>query len=165
MLVCVLFLILIGFSCNRYAKTTDPVLVAIDSFIKTKPDSALRILETIDPLIDLDNYNRSFYYIQLTEAKSTTAQSLLPSDSLIDWTISYLDDKKDKALKIRVYILKGRICTELEEKEEAILIYQKALDIIDNKEEESFYETLSKIYDDLAQLQRSIYVTRLSFKY
>ncbi len=64
----------------------------------------------------------------------------------------YLDDKKDKALKAKAYLLKGRILTELEEKEEAILTYQKALDLLENKEEESFYETLSKIYDDLGRI-------------
>jgi tetratricopeptide (TPR) repeat protein len=136
-------------SCGK-SNEIDPVLPEIEALIETQPDSALVLLEAMQPYHSVGQRNQAYYYVLLTEAKYKNRASLLSCDSLIDIALNVLNKKTDKELLAKAWLCKGRIWRELKEPENAIQSYYKALHLLDN--EKGYTETVSKIYYNLGDM-------------
>jgi tetratricopeptide (TPR) repeat protein len=144
-----LFAVLLLFACAKPSES-DLVLPEIEALIETQPDSALVLLEAMQPYHSKGQRNQAYYYLILTEAKYKNRASLLPCDSLIDFALNSLSKKTDKELLAKAWLCKGRIWRELKEPENTIQSYYKALHLLDN--EKRYTETVSKIYYNLGDM-------------
>ena len=147
-LLCFLFL----FACTD-PKEINPLLIEVENQLENNLDSASSILESIH-IENIDTYNKAHYYLLLIKVKEKNKESLLSEDPHLDWILEHIDDKK---LAAKAMIYKGKIWSELEELEEAVLWYQKAVEILE--EERTDDENLSIGYIDLGKifLNQSLY--------
>jgi hypothetical protein len=144
-----LFLLLALSSCS-HQKATDRILSEIEDLIEYKPDSALILLETLYPYDKMGKLNQAYYNILLTEAKHRNESSLLACDSLITFTIDFLNNKSNKLLLTKALICKAYIKEELRESENAVQLYHDALELLNNDEE--YVGITSKIHYNLGNI-------------
>ncbi|MDR0799730.1 MAG: hypothetical protein LBN18_08230 [Dysgonamonadaceae bacterium] len=147
LLIPFLLVFLLFFACADERKVNDALLAA-ENLLLQQSDSALQMLDSLSPE-SMNNYNKAYYYLLLTEARDKNKQSLLHSDSLLDWTLGYLNPETDRLLTIKTLRYKGKVWAELQEPDIAVAWFQKALDLIDEKKD---YEILSDIYTDIGNL-------------
>jgi tetratricopeptide (TPR) repeat protein len=129
-------------------KEISSLLTEAENLLENNPDSALFVLKNMNPE-EMNLYNQAYYYLLLTEARDRNGESLLPSDSLLNYALGYLDDKHDKYLIAKAMHYKGKVWTELNELDEAVSWYQKAIDQFD---ETRYYDILPTIYIDLGKI-------------
>ena len=138
---CFLFL----FACTE-KNEINPLLVETESLLADNPDSALYVLKNIH-FKKTDQYNLAYYYLLLIEAREINEESLLSCNLLLDWMLECIDDK-DLIAKAMIY--KGKVCMELNQLEETVLWYQKAIDILE--ETGHNYKILSSAYIELGKI-------------
>jgi tetratricopeptide (TPR) repeat protein len=141
--------ILFALGCTKSRKVT-PVLSDIEKSMVNNFDSAWAMLDTLN-FKTVDPYNKSYYYLLLTEGKYRNDSSLLASDTLMDFALANLDKKKDKLLTAKALLFKARIQSELNNTQEAIRYYDDAQAILKKNNIEQ-RKILSIIYDDLGKL-------------
>jgi tetratricopeptide (TPR) repeat protein len=154
-------------SCSEFAtKALDSNLAKAENIMKSYPDSAVMLLEKMDPLKNFNNYNTAYYYLLLTEARMKNKESLLPSDTLVDWVITHLNSKKDMRLKAKAWLYKGKIMMDLKEPDEALKCYQNAWDLLDKNDSMRFdvnidvgnIYTEKGLYEDALNIYYSSYL-------
>lgn len=105
----------------------DTRLTAADSLLKLDVDSALTLLEAINPGSLGNEADRAYHALLLTEARY---RCYIPatSDSLINLALDYYERHGEEREKLtRAYIYKGAVMEELGENREAMQHYKRAL--------------------------------------
>lgn len=147
-------LTIILYGCQH--RHLDERLKEIDKLIPVNSDKALSELDILAYLDELDEYNRAYYYVLLTELKDKKDQKLLPLDSSINNALRELIHSDDSRLFARALISKGKIWEELESPLEALKCYQRALELSQSKDFDlltSAYACIGNIYVDQALLE------------
>lgn len=123
----VYILILLGgllSGCSR--QRHDPILERIDRLANINPDSAKRLLDSIDPktLKSPDRYYRDFLSVKVND------KIYVPhvSDSLIMGFVNYAKRNESPATIDEAYYYAGRVYNDLNDYPNALRYYQKALD-------------------------------------
>ena len=105
----------------------DGRLTAADSLIKLDVDSALTLLEAINPASLGSEADQAYHALLLTEARY---RCYIPatSDSLINVALDYYERHGEEREKLtRAYVYKGAVMEELGENREAMQHYKRAL--------------------------------------
>lgn len=104
----------------------DMRLVRADSLMNEHPDSALLILENIDPLHLKNKANHAYYALLLTQArdKNFVVQT---DDSLIQTAVRYYDGIKDNKMQAKAYYYWGSVYRDMNQCGEAIKKYLVAI--------------------------------------
>ncbi|MDR0799727.1 MAG: tetratricopeptide repeat protein, partial [Dysgonamonadaceae bacterium] len=130
--------------------TVDPRLSIYEHLLPEQPDSIYSVLAQF-PVADLDNYNRAYYYVLLTEACEKTEQSLLSSDSALTWALSSRDIRTDTHLWSKILFYKGKIEQKLNDPKAAVVSYHQAMEV-SGKTDPAFladiYSQLGNVYVD-----------------
>lgn len=164
-LFAVLFLSIGFFSCSRY--TPEDILDQVGSFIETKPDSALILLESIESPESLSEKDYARYGLLLIKAHKLNKISIT-DDIFITYIINYYE--KDPCDDLgRSYFYAGQVFEEQGKYKEAESYYLKAIDF----EGEHTYKLkpysayfLADIYDDnLKDYDKAIYYYKLALEY
>lgn len=116
--------------------------------METNPDSALHILQHMQPNQTLTDADRALYGILLFQALEKNNKPLKP-DSVINFSINYYKEKNDKPHLAIVYFYKARLYKRAQRYDDATLLYLKALDLIQNNKD---YILLGRIYSDLGDI-------------
>lgn len=119
-----------------------------EKMLDSKPDSALFILEHINPRNLKFDSNRALYGLLLYQALDKNEKPLV-ADSLIDLSTKYYLRKHDNLHLAFCYFYKARILKNNQRYDIASSLYMKALDCLPNKRE---YELLGKIYADMGDV-------------
>ena len=114
----------------------------------TNPDSALHILQKIQPAQNLSDADRALYGILLFQALDKSNKLLQP-DSVINFSVNFFQEKNDKPNLALSYYYKSRLYKKAQRYDNATLLYLKALDLIQNSKE---YMLLGKIYSDMGDI-------------
>ena len=122
------------------------LLKEVENLLENYPDSALSILKNIH-LEEISNNDQAYYYLLLVEIKNNNKESLLSENSHLDWILEHIDDKN---LVSKAMIHKGKIWSELDDLREAVIWYQKAIDLLEEKETNN--EILSEAYISLGKI-------------
>lgn len=123
-------------------------LLYIDDLLKTKPDSALKFLETkgVDSYTsDLDKAFYGLLYYTALDKNDKLAQN----DYLIDFSINYFHERNQKKELARSYYYKARYLKKNQKFEDATKYYFKSLDLLKNSHDDYY---LGKIYADLGSI-------------
>lgn len=98
-------LLALSYGCNSRA---DALLERANSLMREHPDSALTIIESIDPDRLSDDEDKAFYALLMTEARYYTGPDQT-EDSLINIAASYYHLRDNNPLRARAYYQKGMI--------------------------------------------------------
>jgi len=104
-----------------------------ESLIETAPDSALHILQHLTPDKYTSDESRALYGLLMIQALDKKLLPLKP-DSLLDFSIAYYQEHPDKDRLATCYLYKGQIFKYAFRYEDAISWYLRALDVLENKD-------------------------------
>lgn len=119
-----------------------------EQMMETNPDSALYILQHMEQTHKLTDSNRALYGILLFQALDKNNKPLGP-DSVINFSVRYYEETKDKEQLARGYYYKAKLYKRAQQFDQATMLYLKALD---NSKEKKQYALLGKIYSDLGDI-------------
>lgn len=126
----------------------DMRLVRADSLMNEHPDSALLILENIDPLHLKNKANHAYYALLLTQArdKNFVVQT---DDSLIQTAVRYYDGIKDNKMQAKAYYYWGSVYRDMNQCGEAIKKYLVAITYAKELEDKKL---LGVLYNNIGYL-------------
>jgi len=119
-----------------------------ERIIDTHPDSALYILQHLNPDIYKSSSNRALYGLLLYHALERNDRNIQP-DSVIDFSINYYQNQNDKIHLAGCYLYKGYMLKRMQCYDDASILYLKAIDCLKNQNE---YALLGKIYSDIGDI-------------
>ena len=122
-------------------------LAQADSLMDTRPDSALTLLQDIEPQTLGSDKLKARYALLLARARNKCYEPLLPCDSLLDFALQYY--KRPSPARAMALLYKGRLLDEMQQTEAATRTLQEALSIIRKYPEET--ETQKHILSTLGK--------------
>lgn len=137
--------------CHNKAQRA--VLIAADSLLNSAPDSALNLVETLDPA-DLSTDNQAYYALLKTAAEYKCYEPFT-SDSLINIAVQYYKNRsQDQDLFARSLSYRAVVLAEMGLLAEAVHFLKKAEELTD----QSDYFTLGWLNVRLGELYQMTYV-------
>ena len=119
-----------------------------ERIMDTHPDSALFILQHLNPEIYKSPSTRALYGLLLYQTLERNDRNIQP-DSIIDFSIKYYQNQNDKVNLAGCYFYKGYMFKHMQCYDDASVLYLKALDCLKNKKE---YILKGKIYSDMGDI-------------
>ncbi|MDD3321190.1 MAG: hypothetical protein PHS59_07085 [Paludibacter sp.] len=123
-------------------------LTVAEELLKTKPDSALKLLQNIHPESLKNESNKALYGLLLYKALDKNNE-VINSDSLINFSMKYYDKENEGHELAICYYYKARFFKKVQRFDNATNYYILALDIL--KQSDDFYY-IAKIYSDLGDI-------------
>lgn len=147
--ICSCVTLLAFYSCRQDSLSTLPALEKAEALMEEHPDSSLAILQNVNSPENLSDGQYATWCLLLTEAKDKTF-GIHTSDSLISVAANYFEKQKDIERKAKVWYYMGRVNQDMEQYQDAVRYYQKAITYADksmlNKQLMLIYNHLSNIY-------------------
>lgn len=120
-----------------------------EQIMETSPDSALHLLQHMQPVQTMSDANRALYGLLYFEALDKNNKPLQP-DSLISFSLNYYQSHNKKNYLAKCYYFKAKIYKSAQSFDNATNLYLKALDLINDTREN--YLLLGKIYSDMGDI-------------
>lgn len=139
------FLILLMASCSFSPNE----LKLAERIMETSPDSALHILQHMQPKNILTDENKAMYGLLYFQALEKTNKPLKP-DSLIKFSTNYYLTHSDNTHLAACYYYHAKMLKIAQRLDDAALFYLKAMDLLQNKKEN--YILLGQIYSDMGDI-------------
>ncbi len=150
--------ILITTSCSR---TNDRLLQA-EQLIETAPDSAMTILQKFNynSLTDKEKALYGLLYVQVRDKKYL----VLEPDSFLNYSLRYFEDKHNDHERLGAcYLYKGRSLKYAQHYEKAVNYYLKALDVLNNSNNNTHLGKLNFDLGVIYNIQREYDLSRAKF--
>lgn len=153
--------LLLAASCTPQ-HNLNALLMQADSLIEEHPDSALRILESINPEQLHTQPNRAFYALLLTQARDKN-YIVQTDDSLIQTAVQYYDSIGDALLQAKAYYYKGSVYRDANQSGKAIKEYLTAIGFAEKANDKKLlgliYNNAGYLYykQDLLEQANAIY--------
>ena len=96
------------FSCTQRNKEAGKIFIQVENLVEQNPDSALKLLESIEFPENLNAKNYADYLLLYIQSKDKAAMSIA-EDSLIHIPVSYFVHKKDIPKIALAYFYSGRV--------------------------------------------------------
>ena len=141
-------MLLTGCSGDGYT----PELLAIDSIINEKPDSALRLLDSLGTEARSWSKSQRMRHSLLTMKAQNKAYVPFTSDSLANDLVSYYDRHGTPNDRLLAHYLLGCVYRDLGEAPHAVDCYLDAISQVDTTATDCDYNTLTVAYSQLAKL-------------
>ena len=138
----------------------DRLLKEAERIIENYPDSALRLLESLDTKRS-DRNQRALHDLLLTEA-SYKLYKPIANDSLISSAIVFFEQENDRVHLANAYYYKGVVLYDLGAKEEAVVCLKKAEGLAESLDDELLR---NKIYENLAYINLKSSNKELALRY
>jgi len=143
-----LALLLLFFSCDRKNRAAEKIFIQAEHLMEQSPDSALKLLESIEFPEDLNPKNYANYLLLYIESKDKSDISIA-GDTLIHIPVSYFLQKKDIPKIALAYFYSGRVNYQQKENEKAMRDLLLAKDYAEKSGNNGL---LGLIYSDLGIL-------------
>lgn len=125
-----------------------PELVHAEKIMEDKPDSALLLLEKMQPIDNVSDRERAIYFLLLTQAQDKNYITHT-TDSLIQIAANYFESHNDVERTTLAYYYLGRVYSDMQDGLQAQECYLKAMEL---GEKIPNYQLLIKIYNSLGRL-------------
>ncbi len=139
-------MLLTGCSGNGYT----PELLAIDSIINEKPDSALRLLDSLGTEARSWSKSQRMRHSLLTLKAQNKADVTFTSDSIAKVLVDYFDSHGTTNERMQAHYLLGRAYSDMGEAPRAVSSYQDAIDAADTTAIDCDFYTLDCVYSQMA---------------
>ena len=127
-------------------------LVEADRLLLTNPDSAYAVLAAHEPELDRqDKATQMKHRLLMADAQNKCFRQM-PSEEEFEPVVNYYDRRGTNNERMRAYYLHGRICHDKEEVADAVLSYERAMEIADTTKKDCDYNTLFRVYGQMASL-------------
>ena len=126
-----------------------PQLVAVDSILKSRPDSSLKQLKRMD--VPQSRADRMYYYLLLADA-ANKCYDTLPSDSILQEVADFYDTHGTPNERLRAHYLLGCVYRDLGEAPQALDCYHDAVECADTAAKNCDFRTLMSVYGQMAEL-------------
>ena len=126
----------------------NPQLVAADSLLLSRPDSALSLLRSMSFSSTPD---RMYYYLLLADA-ANKCYDTLPSDSILQEVADFYDRHGSANEQVRAHYLLGCVYRDLGEAPQALDCYHTAIDCADTTAKNCDYRLLMSVYGQMAYI-------------
>ena len=131
-----------------------PQLVAMDSLLLSRPDSALTLLRGMS---FTDKADRMYHYLLLADA-CNKCYDTLPSDTILQEVTDYYDRHGTPNEQVRAHYLLGCAYRDMGEAPMALQCYQQAIECADTISEDCNYAILCRIHAQAAGLFKEQYM-------
>ena len=139
-------MLLTGCSGDGYT----PELLAIDSIINEKPDSALRLLDSLGTEARSWSKSQRMRHSLLTLKAQNKADVTFTSDSIAKVLVDYFDSHGTTNERMQAHYLLGRAYSDMGEAPRAVSSYQDAIDAADTTAIDCDFYTLDCVYSQMA---------------
>ena len=132
------------------------VMAKADSLMRTRPDSALKLLYSLTPEgkpFPLGEGWGEAYYLLLLDAQNK-CDTVFRSDTLQRALVSYYDRHGTPNERMRAYYLLGRACHDMGEVPKALDSYLTAISVADTTSADCDYYHLCRVYGQMAEIFR-----------
>ncbi|MDD4968087.1 MAG: hypothetical protein PHT07_01515 [Paludibacter sp.] len=133
-----------------------------ERLMETAPDSALHILQHLTPDKYKSDSKRALYGLLMIKALDKKILPLKP-DSLLDFSINYYQNHTGHDRLATCYFYKGRSYKNNFQYEKAIGCYLKALDVLENKDNNLLLGRVNSDLGDIYVLQKDYLQARQKF--
>ena len=147
-----LLLILTGCSEDGYT----PELRALDSLMNEKPDSALRLLDSLGSETASWSKSQRMRHSLLTMKAQNKAGVIFSSDSLAKELVNYFDVHGSTNEQMQAHYLLGRAYSDMGEAPQAINSFLDAIETADTTAVDFDFYTLSCVYSQMADLYHQL---------
>ena len=127
-----------------------PELLAIDSIINEKPDSALRLLDSLGTEARSWSKSQRMRHSLLTLKAQNKADVTFTSDSIAKVLVDYFDSHGTTNERMQAHYLLGRAYSDMGEAPRAVSSYQDAIDAADTTAIDCDFYTLDCVYSQMA---------------
>ena len=146
-------------SCDRFAKY-EAMLYPIDSVAQERPDSALRLLEALEPrIVDAPERVKAYYGLMKTKYMLKSG-ARFTSDSAIRAVAGYYDRHGDDNHRMFSKLLLGCVNRSMGDNTEAMLNLEAAAASADTTWADCLYAVLGQVYAHLSQVYLDEYMPR-----
>ena len=150
----VLGLMMLTAGCTHTSR--EPRLVAVDSMLATRPDSALALLRqdlrsSFGEAESSSEADRMYYYLLLADA-CNKCYDTLPSDSVMHLVADFYDANGTPNEQVRAHYLLGCVYRDLGEAPQALDCYHTALDRADTTASDCNFRLLMSVYGQMANI-------------
>ena len=146
-------------SCDRFAKY-EAMLYPIDSVAQERPDSALRLLEALEPrMVDAPERVKAYYGLMKTKYMLKSG-ARFTSDSAIRAVAGYYDRHGDDNHRMLSKLLLGCVNRSMGDNTEAMLNLEAAAASADTTSADCLYAVLGQVYAHLSQVYLDEYMPR-----
>ena len=139
-------MLLTGCSGDGYT----PELLAIDSILNEKPDSALRLLDSLGTEARSWSKSQRMRHSLLTMKAQNKADVTFTSDSIAKVLVDYFDSHGTTNERMQAHYLLGRAYSDMGEAPRAVSSYQDAIDAADTTAIDCDFYTLDCVYSQMA---------------
>ena len=156
-------LLLIAFclmsACNDIS-SEQSMLDTAESLLDTHADSARSLLDSIRPQVEQKNVRRlTMRYRLLMASALNKTYGQLPSDTAFSEVVRYYDHHGNSNERMRAHYLLGCIYRDMGEAPQAIQCYQDATEYADTLRANCDYNTLFRIYAQMADVYAKQFLT------
>ena len=146
-------------SCDRFAKY-EAMLYPIDSVAQERPDSALRLLEALEPrIVDAPERVKAYYGLMKTKYMLKSG-ARFTSDSTIRAVEKFYDRHGDDNHRMLSKLLLGCVNRSMGDNTEAMLNLEAAAASADTTSADCLYAVLGQVYAHLSQVYLDEYMPR-----
>lgn len=135
--------------CSRNPKA-DALLYSAEELIGTNPDTALKVLDSID-VESLTKRQQMRYHLNHALAQNRT-YTPFTSDSIMKEVVEYYDDHGTPNEQMLANYLMGRVYADMDNPMVALEYFHNAVERADTASEDCDYKTLSRVYGQSADL-------------
>ena len=125
-----------------------PQLVAMDSLLLSRPDSALTLLRGMS---FTDKADRMYHYLLLADA-CNKCYDTLPSDTILQEVADYYDRHGTPNEQVRAHYLLGCVYRDMGEAPMALQCYQQAIECADTLAPDCNFKQLSRVFGQMGFL-------------
>jgi tetratricopeptide (TPR) repeat protein len=146
-------------ACNDIS-SEQSMLDTAESLLDTHADSARSLLDSIRPQVEQKNVRRlTMRYRLLMASALNKTYGQLPSDTAFSEVVRYYDHHGNSNERMRVHYLLGCIYRDMGEAPQAIQCYQDATEYADTLRANCDYNTLFRIYAQMADVYAKQFLT------
>ncbi len=146
-----LFLVLGLLTAGCTHTSREPRLVAVDSMLATRPDSALALLNRFDTTT-ASQADRMYYRLLLAQAMNKTDSPLAGKDPILHEMVDYYDWWGNANERMKASYMLGCAYRDEGDAPLALKHYRNAVDCADTMATDCDFHTLSRIYGQMANL-------------
>lgn len=155
---------LLLWSCSCQPSGIDATLAEAERLMDVRPDSALTLVESVDPLAIHSRSTRALHALLLTQAQFKNYIDV-PNDSLISIAVDYFDSSRDSYRKMLSLYYFGRVRLQSKDYSKSLYSLIKAKDLAESLDDDFWVamcaQRIADIYHNTYNYSEEIKNTRI----
>lgn len=157
---------LLVWSCSCQPSGIDATLAEAERLMDARPDSALALVESVDPSVIHSRSTRALHALLLTQAKFKNYIDV-PNDSLISIALAYYDSSRDSYRKMLSLYYFGRLRLQSKDYSKSLYSLIKAKDLAESLDDDFWVamctQRIADIYHETYNYNEAVKYVKMEF--